>query len=831
MSFNPADEEQQEILLGFVEEGREMIDEAEPLIIDLERIAEEADEINLEMVNTVFRLFHSLKGGAGFLDLTTISSVTHEAETLLDMFRKGKAKLESHHIDLMNRTCDFLRSLLDQIESEFHDHGREEEAETIKTELVVAIEQLKGSESGEANEESGGQETVESAQEPSAHAEAEAAPAEEPEADFEMDQADFQLTVTPEMVETFVAEGNENLEKAESALLDLEKSPGDADLIQQAFRAFHSFKGNCGFLGYRDMERLSHGSESVLDLIREGKLELESKVANLILEIIDFLHGAVSGLADGKFPNIPATPGLLHLLEDYSGTSIEPAKKAPKPAAEPPAAKELEPAPAETAKEAPPKPAEKPAEPAKKETPKAKPAAKESAGNTPKRTSSATQRQSVRVDVEKLDVLLDLVGELVISEAMVAQNPDFRDIDIPMERFEKAVMQLDKITRDLQDVSMSIRMIPLSGTFRRMIRLVRDLSQKAGKKVDLQIEGEETEVDKTVIEQITDPLVHIIRNALDHGLETPDERTANGKDPTGTLKLEAKYVGGEVWINIVDNGRGLNHEKIMNKAVERGILDKDPSEYKPEEIWQMIFHPGFSTADKITDVSGRGVGMDVVKRNIESIRGKVDIRSEQGKGSTFTLRIPLTLAIIDGMIVRIGQDRYTIPINAIRESLQAADDMVTRTMDGQEIIRVRENLYPIVRLHELLDIDRSYRPPLEEGIIMIVEDEGQVICLFVDELLGQQQIVIKGLSDYIGNHRCISGCTILGDGDISLIVDVAGVLSYAQELSPNHRVAFAENEIPKAKAADGGNGQSKETEAEPDHRPESDNVETSKESS
>jgi two-component system chemotaxis sensor kinase CheA len=312
-----------------------------------------------------------------------------------------------------------------------------------------------------------------------------------------------------------------------------------------------------------------------------------------------------------------------------------------------------------------------------------------------------------------------------------------------------------------------------------MVRLVRDLSQKANKKVDFQIEGEDTEVDKTVIEQITDPLVHIIRNGIDHGLETPEERQAAGKPPTGTLLLEAKYVGGEVWIVIEDDGRGLSREKILKKAVDRGLVDGDPDDVPDEKVWQLIFHPGFSTADKITDVSGRGVGMDVVKRNIENIRGKVDVTSKPGHGTQVVLRIPLTLAIIDGMLVRVGNDRFTLPITAIRESMQVDDGKLTKTMDGQEIIKIREDLIPIVRLHELLDIPTKVTE-LREGIITIVENEGDQVCLFVDELLGQQQIVIKGMSEYMGDHPCVSGCTILGDGDISLILDVAGIINEAR---------------------------------------------------
>ena len=804
------DQEQRDILLGFVEEAREMLDEVEPLLVELEQTAEEQGAIDLEMVNTVFRLFHSLKGGAGFLDLQTISGVTHEAETLLDMFRKGTGELTNDHIDLMNQACDFIRELIDQIENEFHDRGREDRAGEIAERLKQAIRDLKGEgeQPVEKADDSGKEEVEQEEQEEAPVAETESTTS------ADMNLEEFQITMGPEIIKQFVNEGEENLEKAEEALLSLEQDPANSEHVQQAFRAFHSFKGNSGFLGLKDMEKLSHSAESVLEQFRTGDLAPSSKVLNLILEIIDFLRNGMSALESGGSADIPATPGLVHLLEDFSGTK-SPAKPAPKPETKEPEKKEekQEEKPAvEEKKEKEPQASEKPAQKAKveekpktdkKPEPKKPPTAaatKASATAAPTAPKAqpvkrnTTQRQSVRVDVEKLDILLDLVGELVISEAMVAQNPDIKALGMTLERFEKAVMQLDKITRDLQDVATSIRMIPLSGTFRRMVRLVRDLSQKAGKKVDFIILGEETEVDKTVIEQITDPLIHIIRNSIDHGIEVPDERQAAGKEAIGKLTLEAKYVGGEVWISVLDDGRGLNRERILNRAIERGLIDGDPEALSDDEVWQFIFNPGFSTAEKITDVSGRGVGMDVVKRNIENIRGKVDIKSWKGHGSEIILRLPLTLAIIDGMIIRVGDERYTMPITAIKESIQAQPEMVTETMDGQEILRIREHLIPVVRLHELFEIETDVEK-LEDGIITVVENEGRQVCLLVDELIGQQQVVIKGLSDFVSNHPCVSGCTILGDGDISLILDIAGIIGHSESNLAGVNLPGSENTL------------------------------------
>lgn len=322
---------------------------------------------------------------------------------------------------------------------------------------------------------------------------------------------------------------------------------------------------------------------------------------------------------------------------------------------------------------------------------------------------------------------------------------------------------------------MIIRMIPVSGLFRRMIRLVHDLSVKSGKKVNLQLSGEGTEVDKTVIETITDPLVHILRNSMDHGLEPPQERLAAGKKDTGTIRLSACHEEGEVWIILEDDGRGLNKEKIIAKAIKNGLIEGDGSDLSDRVIYNMIFQPGFSTAEKITDISGRGVGMDVVKQNLEKIKGKVDVSSVPGKGTTIKLRIPLTLAIIDGMLVRVGEAKCIVPILSIKEAFRPQPDAITITPDNEELVRVRESFFPVVRLHELLSETPEYTD-LQDGILIVLEYQGRSICLMVDEILGQQQTVIKGLSEYIGNVRGCSGCTILGNGDVSLILDVGNLV-------------------------------------------------------
>jgi len=323
-------------------------------------------------------------------------------------------------------------------------------------------------------------------------------------------------------------------------------------------------------------------------------------------------------------------------------------------------------------------------------------------------------------------------------------------------------------------------MVPLATTFRKMTRLVYDLSNKGGKKVELSLHGEDTEVDKTVIESIGDPLVHIVRNAIDHGLETAEERALTTKPAIGSVSINAVHEGGEVLIIIKDDGRGLNKEKILSKALDRGLIQPDGPELKEEDIFKLIFEPGFSTADKITDISGRGVGMDVVKRNIEKLKGRIQVSSTLGEGTTFTLHIPLTLAIIDGMLVSVGDTQYTIPLLSIRESMRPTDSMITITPDGQEIIRIREEMIPILRLHNLYKKTPKFTN-LTEGLLVIVESSETSVAIFVDELLGQQQTVIKPLSGYLGEARAVSGCTILGNGEVSLILDVAALIEVSEE--------------------------------------------------
>ncbi|MDD3119605.1 MAG: chemotaxis protein CheA, partial [Victivallales bacterium] len=382
--------------------------------------------------------------------------------------------------------------------------------------------------------------------------------------------------------------------------------------------------------------------------------------------------------------------------------------------------------------------------------------------------------QTIRVDLKRLDKLINLVGELVIAESMV-----FRELNVVLDNdndLEHKIHHLQRVSSELQDVAMSVRMVSLDATFKKMIRLIHDLSRKSGKAVNMKIVGEETEVDKNVIEQINDPIVHIIRNSVDHGIEAAAERLAAGKPEAGLVTLEAWHDGGEVWISISDDGRGLDREKIIAKGIATGMIAGDGTDLTDDEVFQLIFEPGFSTAEKVTDISGRGVGMDVVKKNIEKLNGRIRIRSNPGQGTTISLRIPLTLAIIDGMLVKIGTGLFTIPLLSIKESLRCGRDMVTTLPDGNECVAVREEQIPVMRLYKCFNRTTDIKE-IDQGVLVIVEADGEKAALLVDEIVGQQEIVIKGLSGYLGTPNGISGCTVLGNGEVSLIIDTSSLLS------------------------------------------------------
>jgi two-component system chemotaxis sensor kinase CheA len=718
-------EERRELIDCFVSESRDLLDEIEPQIIELEQIVATAGRIDKRLLNDIFRLFHTLKGSASFLDLQAIIQVTHQAETLFDLFRSGRAMITSVHVDLFCQAADFIRGVLEQVEREGHDNGFEGDAQQIVDALVEAIRSVSFDGEPVQDEQalSGNDEEI-----------------------YRGEQVPEGIEITADLIKGFVDEAMELCEGAESAALSLEQS-ADADSARKAFRAFHNLKGNAALLGLPGIERVSHLAEGILDGIISGKRECDGVVITVLLTLIDSLRNGVRRVQEGKSPELPDLEQLLQFVQqaiDLPDLDFETGETS----------------------------AEK-GEDEENSSIQVQGTDSPSAARADHYSERVQSRsQFIKVDTIKLDQLLDLVGELVIAEAMVASEDE--------EQSGKAVRQLNKVTREIQEIALSLRMVPLTTTFRKMVRLVRDLAKKENKQVELEIRGAETEVDKTVIEQISDPLVHLLRNAVDHGIGDPAERRAAGKPEVGRVLIEARHSAGEVWVIVQDDGKGLDRVKIMEIGLEKGLITEEEAEIlQDEDIWQMIFAPGFSTAKEISDISGRGVGMDVVKNNVEKLNGRIEVHSTQGRGTTFIIHIPLTLAIIEGMIIKVGSARYTIPIGSIKESFKPRPSMITRTPDGLEIVQLRGELLPVLRLHELYQVENNCQE-LSEGILIAVQNNDRKCCIFVDQLLGQQQIVIKGLPDYLGHICGISGCAILSDGSVSLILDIADLLETVQ---------------------------------------------------
>jgi two-component system chemotaxis sensor kinase CheA len=401
----------------------------------------------------------------------------------------------------------------------------------------------------------------------------------------------------------------------------------------------------------------------------------------------------------------------------------------------------------------------------------------------PVRQTRALQGDTtVKVATTRMDRLIDLVGELVIASQMVVQDP--RIATLQDQRVQRNISHVSKIVRDLQQTSMALRLVTIKGTFQKMARVARDVAHKAGRQLEFRTEGEETELDRTIVDLLNDPLVHIIRNSCDHGVEPPDERVSKGKSPKGIVTLRAYHQGGSIVVEVADDGRGLDRQRILRKAIERGLIpaDRDVASLSDNECHNLIFLPGFSTAEKITDISGRGVGMDVVRKSIEDLRGKVEIRSEFGKGTTILMRLPLTMAIIDGMVVRVGSQRFVIPTLNIERSYQPKPtDLFTAQGGRGEMAKVRETLLPIHRLNRVFGV-RGGCEELEQGLLLVIDAGSSRCCVFVDEILGQQQVVIKGLGAGAPRVKGVSGGAIMGDGRVALILDIASVAQLATEI-------------------------------------------------
>lgn len=737
-----------ELLESWISSTADHLGTLEAIAVELES----ADRPDPERVAEARRIIHTLKGEAGFLSLESVRTLCHDLESLID---RREADGRVHRADELLALVDWLKRVIETLAADPHaalpDHGEVEAA----MQAGAACEASDAGATGEPSDDT-----------PAGDSPATAANDEDVRF---TDPSPVQFSSDMGMDENlgdFISEAREHLAAAEESLLALEQSPTDNELINTVFRAFHTVKGVAGFMNLGPIVDFAHEAETLLDHARNGKLQLDPGKLELVLTSCDHLGQLVGALEGGTPPTLGRHHQLIDVLVRTVRGETVPCPGAPvaAPAADA-APASASPDPNEATGDAPPSPAAAPAAPAAPE-----PAAS---------TRRTRVEQTVKVNSSRLDGLVTMVGELVIAQQMVVQDPAVAAILDP--RTQRSLSQVSKIIRDLQGVSMSLSMVPVRATFQKMARLVRDVSAKAGKKIVFQMEGEDTELDRNVVEEIGDPLVHMVRNACDHGIETPEERLAAGKSEHGTLTLRAYHQGGAIIIEIRDDGRGLNRDRILAKAVERGLIpaDRRLEEIPDHEAYNMIFVPGFSTAEKITDISGRGVGMDVVRRNIEALRGTAEIESTPGAGSAFRMKLPLTMAIIDGMVVRVGTERFVVPTLAIEQSFRPQSTDLVTTMQSGEMARIRGDLLPIHRLRRVLALDQE-AGDLRDGLLLVIESADGRFCLAVDEILGQQQVVIKSLGTGVKPIRGVSGGAILGDGRVALILDIAGILEQAR---------------------------------------------------
>ena len=580
------------------------------------------------------------------------------------------------------------------------------------------------------------------------------------------------------LLRDFIVEGLEYINEIEVNILNLEQDPENKDYVNTIFRPFHSIKGVASFLNLEQIRDLAHNLESLLDKVRNNELSVTPPVIDVILDGADALKAMIGQVKDhmeGKAGttfeiDIPTLEKRIKGVQEGKYEQTEPKKIGAILVEEGLISENTLEEALEAAKTTPDRKIGEVLIAEGKATPK------QVSQALRKQTSQVVDTTSIRVDTRKLDDLIDMVGELVINQSMIRQSPIVQSNTD--RKFFRDISQLASITSELQKTSTSLRMIPIKQTFQRMSRLVRDLSKSAGKAVNVVTVGEDTEIDRNMVEEIYNPLVHLIRNAVDHGIEPPEERIKAGKKETGTIQLKAYHKGGNIMIEISDDGKGLNKEKILNKALTNGIIDSATG-LSDQDIYRFILLPGLSTAEKVTDVSGRGVGMDVVKQAVDKLRGKIEINSHYGMGTTFVTSFPLTMAIIDGMIVRVGHEKYIVPTAAIRKLLRPNKEYYNTVIGRGEVINVMGNLLPLIRLHNLFEIEPDCRNPWEATVV-VVDGENGSKCLLVDEIIGQEEVVIKGLSDSLRHVKGVSGGAILGDGNIGLILDPEGLFELSE---------------------------------------------------
>ncbi|MBZ4201694.1 MAG: chemotaxis protein CheA [Methylovulum sp.] len=690
------------------------------------------DDIDPEVINTIFRGAHSIKGGSGTFGFNNVADFTHIMETLLDEMRDGRRQVTQIAINILLGSVDCLREMISSIQNE------EEVDESRVAQHTADLD----------NELNG---LAESTPPPSHKANVETI-----------------ITETSELVSNTSEASDTNEETgwkiAFCPYLDLLKTGNDP---VRMFRELSELGELTSLANIQDVASLFEMDPEECNISWDLKV-----MGDIPLDEIEEIFNWVEGDCE----------------LDIQPIATKPAKKTAPPISE--VAPEDEP---EEAIETLAKEASQPTQPeiiveqpeiSKEIEPIAKPPTTATKEPNKKIQLDSDQSKlivqvasSIRVDTLKIDALINMVGEVVITQSMLGLVGENFTMD-KVDQLKKGLAQLERHTRDLQQSVMNVRMLPISFVFSRFPRLVHDISSKLGKKIELKLVGENTEIDKSVVELINDPLVHLIRNSLDHGIEMPANRIAAGKPETGTIELKAYHRGGHIVIEIIDDGHGMDRNKLIAKAVEKGLID-DTTVLTDKQAYELIFLPGFSTAEKLTDISGRGVGMDVVRRNIEALGGNIEISSELGHGTTIAIHLPLTLAILDGQSVAVGDETYIVPLVSIIESINITEKMLNKVAGKGETFRLRNQYIPIIRMHKIFNVQPSTKSKMGEGVIVVAEGQGVLCGLFVDDLLGQQQVVIKSLEANYRRVDGVSGATILGDGSVALILDVPGLVRFS----------------------------------------------------
>jgi len=756
-------------LADFLEEAREIVENLNSALVELEKDPSDGGEL----VNDVFRYFHNLKGNSGIIGFKELNALTHEAETLLNKVRKGEIEPSRSMIDLLLAAVDAIDELIAGIDA------KSTNVTTCDVRSVF-MRLLAASEKGIVPN---GEISVQEAGEPASGAVPEPAPPPPAEPRSEtvapVAPAAAGQGFDPEDVQIFVQANLQQIDNLNLALSTLRKDSANSDYVDGLFRSLVTIQNSAGYMGFKEIKETAERTAGLVDQARKSDLDFGLMLDILDQEcsiIADMLRAKIAELSGGQ--EMPA-PEPEPAPASTAGTAPEPqAAPATEPKPQPAAKPEAKPAAKPEPKPAP-KAAAKPAAPA------SRPESADDAGG--KTAGTPKSSSTIRVDHEKLDHLMNLIGELIINRnrfSMLARSLEEGQVDVQQiaQSLIETTDAMNRISDDLQDTIMNVRMVPVGTVFSRFPRLVRDISRKTGKNVELVMEGEDTELDKSVVEVIGDPLVHMIRNSMDHGLEGEEDRRAAGKNPVGKVYLRAYHKGNSVAIEVEDDGRGIDPQKIRQVAVRKGVITAEQAaQLDDREAIELVFAPGFSSAEEVTDISGRGVGMDVVRSNIKNLKGNVSITSEVGKGTKITLSLPLTLAIIDALMVKVGPQTYAIPLDAVSETTKIEARRLT-DVNKRKALELRGEVIGVVQLAELLDI-AGHTEKRDILPLVIVQDNDRRLGIVVDRLLERQEIVIKPLGAYLSDFdlKGISGATIMGDGSVVLILDPHEVYGLAAQ--------------------------------------------------